>query len=701
MSPRRVRLAVLGVVGAAIVGPVVAALAYFTISGGAGAAARADYLAQGNTPEATPIAHMVNLVWEVSGLNEREIPADAYEVRRYREGDELGTLVECTMLAGLVSIETPDVTTSCVDLDAYAGTYRYTVTPRLNEWTGKESGPSDPVVIAPPTVTVPETTYVDGGAAHPTLDGVELTGFRNDEIVDIVLVPVEGEGEYTVGEPVPTDADGTATPGPLAVPPNVPDGVYRVSAVSTVAEPVIPSEVVVLVDRTAPALQVPSVPADWVKTDVNVVLAASDDGPGTVDRVTYALDGGAPVDAAPGSAVIVTAAGTHTLTFTATDSFGNTSAPSAPLTIRIDKTAPTVPWVGKPKDVKSSHVLTAEPTDALSGVASVQFLTCPVVDCSSFTPLLVLPDTTVPYEAPVAGLADGEYQLIVRVTDVAGNVSPDTLLPLTVDNVAPRGRLTVDPVIGRSAQLTASFNDPSRVARIVFSYSVDGVNWTTITTVENPPAGDATVTWNTVGLTAGEYIVRAEATDKAVGSPGPDGNTGEANQRRTPVLFGPSAVTLGNGGGGRGRIAQGDTVTIRFNRALQLDAICPAWTLSAASFTVNDALTVVVTAGAVGQPDKLTLSTTCAGAPKSLGTITMAVEGNYITTGSRTFGPAGSIMTAVGGDTLELTFGTRVGAALEQYDVDSVAIYESPDTIVSTTGLLPATSRVTALRKQF
>ena len=153
--------------------------------------------------------------------------------------------------------------------------------------------------------------------------------------------------------------------------------------------------------------------AGWNKSDVTVTWTGSDGEGSGVSSVTPATE-------------TVTADGTVTRTATVTDNLGHT-ATSAPVTVKLDKTAPTITGSRTPAanangwnntDVTVSFV----PSDATSGV-------------KSSTPATVLS-------------ANGANQSVTgTVVDNADNTASTTVGGINIDKVAPTlsGKPTTDP----------------------------------------------------------------------------------------------------------------------------------------------------------------------------------------------------------------------------------------------------------------
>jgi hypothetical protein len=116
--------------------------------------------------------------------------------------------------------------------------------------------------------------------------------------------------------------------------------------------------------------------AGWSNADVVVTLSAAQEpgGPG-VQQLTYGATGAQPIATATVSGaearITLSAEGTTTLTFYATDRAGTQEAPQS-LVVRIDKTPPTVAYGGNasPYTVDQDVRVTCAATDALSGVVS-------------------------------------------------------------------------------------------------------------------------------------------------------------------------------------------------------------------------------------------------------------------------------------------------------------------------------------------
>jgi len=238
-----------------------------------------------------------------------------------------------------------------------------------------------------------------------------------------------------------------------------------------------------------------------------VTVTASDSGSG-VDTVEYSLDDAAfQAYTAP---VAVTAVGSHTLRYRATDNEGNVSAVGS-LAFAVvapepdeDVTPPTVNHsLAGTQDDEGNYVGTATATltanDEDSGVARIEYS----LDGGAFTA----------YANPVVVSTPGMHMLHYRATDNAGNTSAEKMAHFTVlpaeepDTTPPTVLAEVDGeqndnggYVG-SATVTVTANDTeSEVASI--EYALDAGAWTAYTTP-------------VVVSGLGAHTVKARATDTA------------------------------------------------------------------------------------------------------------------------------------------------------------------------------------------
>ncbi|MDQ0382069.1 PQQ-dependent sugar dehydrogenase [Amycolatopsis thermophila] len=173
-------------------------------------------------------------------------------------------------------------------------------------------------------------------------------------------------------------------------------------------------------DKTPPAVTASLTPPaptganGWYTGNVTLAVSATDNG--TVSSRQYSVNNGATW-ANAANPVTLSAEGTTTVLYRATDSGGNVSQPGS-LTVKIDKTAPavTVGGVSEGQNFGDSAVLTPviTATDATSGVAAVTA----TVDGQPAEPGKPLELWRLPL---------GAHRLAVTVTDQAGLTTTRTV----------------------------------------------------------------------------------------------------------------------------------------------------------------------------------------------------------------------------------------------------------------------------------
>jgi Chitobiase/beta-hexosaminidase C-terminal domain/PASTA domain len=232
----------------------------------------------------------------------------------------------------------------------------------------------------------------------------------------------------------------------------------------------------------------------WRSTNATVTLTGSDSGSGLA-AVYYSLDGGSTWT--QGTTVPLTTTGVHTIEYYAVDNLGNASAvETADNEIRIDKVDPsgavTAPAAGAAVSGTTAQ-LSATASDAISGVASVQFQVRPDGSLGAFSNA-GLPVATPPYDATwdTTTVVSGDYELRAFVTDLAGNTFATGTRTITVDNapasgpadtVIPAGTLTdtILPVPGTLNTVTVPGGSNSETLVVRTEERID--------LEDTPPAG--------------------------------------------------------------------------------------------------------------------------------------------------------------------------------------------------------------------
>jgi fibronectin type 3 domain-containing protein len=215
-----------------------------------------------------------------------------------------------------------------------------------------------------------------------------------------------------------------------------PDGtyLYTASAVDTAGnESPQSTPVTVVYDTVAPgAPGTPTTAAPVTKTAPAISwTTATDPGGSGVARYQVYRDGAAVGTAAAGTSYIDSGQtqAIHVYTVRALDAAGNSSAPTAGVSITYDTTAPGAPTgLAGPAWTGTFPVLTwtAGPPDALSGFAHYDV----------FRAGAVIGSTTATTWTDTAPLASNSYT--VKAVDLAGNASaPSTSLTITYDTAPP------------------------------------------------------------------------------------------------------------------------------------------------------------------------------------------------------------------------------------------------------------------------
>jgi hypothetical protein len=199
--------------------------------------------------------------------------------------------------------------------------------------------------------------------------------------------------------------------------------------------------------------------------------------------------------------------GPHQLTAIASDAAGNATVSSA-VSIVIDNTPPTVsvtaPAAGAV--ITGTVPFTADASDALSGVAAVEFLVDGVAVAS---------DATAPYgiDWNSATVPPGYHVLGARATDAAGNqtVSDTVVVIVAATNQAPVVNAGLDIVLSlpSMAGLEGSVSDDGLPAPPTLTIAWSVVSGPGTVTFADPTNPSTTASFSTVGV----YVLRLSASD--------------------------------------------------------------------------------------------------------------------------------------------------------------------------------------------
>jgi len=282
----------------------------------------------------------------------------------------------------------------------------------------------------------------------------------------------------------------------------VADGLYdlRVTTTDRAGNSFTSPTIGIRVDNTLPtgSVTAPSAAANIAAT-VALASDSADAGSGVATVVfEQKLSSGGTWTAIPASWNTKTGAdsvadGLYDLRVTTTDLAGNAFT-SGGVQVRVDNTAPTgsltQPLAGP---AGGTIALASDSADGGSGVASAVFR-FRASGAPGWTTIST--DTTAPYGASLATLgsvADGAYELQVRTTDLAGNVTDSAVVAVTVDNTAPTTSASASPGTLSNAPVTVSLSaaDGAGSGVSFTQFSLDGGStWATGTNTIVAAPGD-------------------------------------------------------------------------------------------------------------------------------------------------------------------------------------------------------------------
>jgi hypothetical protein len=246
--------------------------------------------------------------------------------------------------------------------------------------------------------------------------------------------------------------------------------------------------------------------SSWKNTNQTVTLSPSDGGSG-VATTYYTTDGSNPTtSSAQGTSISLTSDGTYTIKYFSVDRVSNSeSIQTAGTQIRIDKTAPTAATLDAlPSAIRNGQALTGSATDGgPSGIASLSYYYCAGPPC---TPATLIgssssgPSYSVTWNSQPA---DGDYQVLARASDNAGNTLDSTKRTVTIDNTKPNTTIDTSP------------SDPSNSAAPSFTFSSNETGATFECELDSGGFTSCTSPKSYSGLSGGSHTFRVRATDAA------------------------------------------------------------------------------------------------------------------------------------------------------------------------------------------
>ena len=465
------------------------AVAAWLSSGNGGGAAMAATMAAGHTPSLSAENGTVTVTFaqSVIGGDSTRIGAHSngrYEIRRYAAASGGSPVGGCaTEPSG------QGASLSCSEQSVAAGTWYYSVQPKLDDWAGQES-PRASVTVAQVDTIAPVTT-----------DNAPTGWSKTDVTVTLTATDEGGSGiantYYTTNGTDPTTSSATGTSITITT-----EGTttlkYRSTDVAGNLEAV--KTATIRIDKTAP-VTTDNAPSGWSKADVTVALSRSDAHSGAT-HTYYTTNGSDPSTSSPqGMSVTISTEGTTTLKYRSIDAAGNLEAVKS-ATVRIDKTNPSSATLNTiPQYIRNGFALTGSGADTHSGVGSIEYLYCNTTTGASCSPSTSIGTSTAAAQgfvwAWLSQPADGTYRVVARVHDNAGNHRDSAVAQTVIDNTAPTassiGSTNQDNALRNGDTFSVTFDEPLDPASVASS-SVS-------MTLHRPP-GRAT-TMSIPGLTEG------------------------------------------------------------------------------------------------------------------------------------------------------------------------------------------------------
>jgi Ice-binding-like/Bacterial Ig-like domain/Collagen triple helix repeat (20 copies)/FlgD Ig-like domain len=377
----------------------------------------------------------------------------------------------------------------------------------------------DQFYSAPPTITLTGGGAVDINNPSPTIGGTTDVGASG-------VVTVTVDGQTLTATPSALDGSWSVTPTLL------PDGTYTVSASTTDGAGNIGTATQQLtIDTVPPLITINGAPTILTNDPTATISGTTNAAPGTLVTVNVegqtlsAVVDGTPIVETVGAQTLlalvqstgvwnVTPAamgeGVRTVTAAVTDPAGNTSTATEQLT--VNTVAPAVSITG------GATALTDNPTPTIAGTTDAPIgaiVTVTVAD-QTLTDAVQADGT---WSVTPAYLADGSHQVIMTVTDAAGNQASATQT-LTVNTVAPVVTITGGATATTTSSSPTVSGSTDATPGSTITVTIAGQTLTTLV----QPDGSWNATASGVGVGAWQAV--ATVTDAA-------GNIGSSTQTLT------------------------------------------------------------------------------------------------------------------------------------------------------------------------
>jgi hypothetical protein len=443
-------------------------------------------------------------------------------------------------------------TLTCTETSTPFGDWKYTVSPRLFQWTSAESAASNTVVIPPDPPT--GLAVVQAPAAAMSLSwtaGAGATGYN--------VYRRTTAGSYNFATPVngatpvsgTTYTDSTATSGTSY---NYVVRSVLIGSSGQKIESVNSNETAALTaDGTVPtAVTLTAVPAA-MSGDVTITGTANDTISGLDDMIfeyrtssSGAWTNLCTEPASPYDCDIDTTGipdGLYDFRVIAEDVAGNQTISTVQTNRRIDNTDPVSVLNAVAAFVRGTITLGGTTSDTGGSGVSSAVLSYRLVGAPSWTTLCSSVTSPISCSLNTTTKADGLYEQQLVVTDVAGNVTTDGPDQFAIDNTSPSVTM-VNPGAALSGVelLESTVSDSgSGVASVQYQYKLSsGATWVNAC---NTSVNPFSCNFNTATIADGNYDFRAIATD-ALGNQ----STSASITNRTVDNSAPSAVSITNPG---------------------------------------------------------------------------------------------------------------------------------------------------------